>query len=140
LTFSPIYRKLTFVNPSPKSKLNTPDPILTPHGEIIYELIGRPDDHGGVLGHSVAQVVLPAGKASRPHHHQVSEETYYILSGQARMHLDERQFELLPGQAVLILPKQVHQIFNIGESNLEFLAICSPAWFQEDTFFSGSQP
>ena len=108
--------------------------LFTPHGETIYELVGRLPEHGGTAALSLAHIVIPPGKASLAHTHKVIEETYYILRGDARVFLDNRQFNLAPSQAVLILPGQLHQIFNSGEADLEFLAICSPAWYPEDAF------
>ena len=90
------------------SKERLLDPIHTPHGEIIYELIGQAEDHGGSEGHSLAHVHVPAGKASRPHYHLKSEESFYILEGRARMIIDGRVYLLVPGEACLISPGQVH--------------------------------
>jgi mannose-6-phosphate isomerase-like protein (cupin superfamily) len=110
-------------------------PIDTPHGEIIYELVGRSAEHGGAQAHSLAHVVLPPGKASLAHFHHVSEESYYILKGQARMVIDGQECLLSPGDACLLSPRQVHQIFNDGETDLEFLAVCVPAWQPGDSFY-----
>jgi mannose-6-phosphate isomerase-like protein (cupin superfamily) len=35
-----------------------------------------------------------------------------MLKGQARMVIDGHEFTLSPGQSLLILPGEVHQIFN----------------------------
>lgn len=116
------------------SKERLLDPIHSPHGEVVYELIGRSVEHGGAQAHSLAHVVIPPGKASLAHRHRVSEESYYILRGQARMVIDERTYALAPGQACLISPGQVHQIFNAGALDLEFLAVCIPPWHPDDSF------
>ena len=110
-------------------------PLHAPHGETVYELIGRPAEHGGATAHSLAHIVLPPGKASLLHHHQVCEETYYILAGQARLFLDGQTFSAASGEAILILPRQRHQIFNAGEGDLEFLAVCAPAWYPDDSYY-----
>ena len=117
------------------SKERVLDPIETPHGETVYELIGRACAHGGARGHSLAHIVIPPGKASLAHRHQVSEESYYILQGEARMVIDGRTYAMSPGEACLISPGQVHQVFNAGARDLEFLAICTPAWYPEDSFY-----
>ncbi|MBN2550394.1 MAG: cupin domain-containing protein [Anaerolineales bacterium] len=119
--------------PTSKEKVTTP--LSSPHGEVVYEMIGRPVEHGGTQQHSLAHIVLPPGKASLLHYHQVCEETYYILRGQGRMRLDEQTFDLHPGEAVVVLPGQRHQIFNHQTEDLEFLAICAPAWYPEDSFY-----
>lgn len=119
----------------PTSKDKVSNPLFSQHGEVVYEMIGRPVEHGGAQQHSLAHIVIPPGKASLLHYHQVCEETYYLLRGRARMHLDEQVFEMSPGQAVVILPGQRHQIFNDLDEDLEFLAICAPAWYPKDSFY-----
>ncbi|HML24690.1 MAG TPA: cupin domain-containing protein [Aggregatilinea sp.] len=96
------------------------------HGEIVHEMIGSAA--GGTDTYSLAQIVLPPGKASLKHYHPVAEESYYILSGTGQIKVDEHTATLRPGDAIAILPEQVHQIFNADDENLVFLAICVPAW------------
>lgn len=104
-------------------------------GEVIYELVGKAEDIGGTTNHSVAHIVIPKNKSSSAHYHKVSEETYYILSGKARVVLDEEELILTRGDSLLILQNEVHQIFNDENQDLEFLAISAPAWDIEDSFF-----
>lgn len=103
------------------------EPVLSEHGEIIYALIGR-DVGTPTNRHSIAFVVLPPGKSSLLHFHPEAEESYYILSGSARMAIGDEATQVQAGQAILIPSNQPHQITNIGSINLEFLAICVPAW------------
>ena len=113
------------------------EPFLAPLGEKIYEMIGRPSSIGGTTNHSFVHVVIPPGKSSQQHHHKVSEETYYILSGLAHMTIDETEFSLEPGQAVLIMPGEVHQIRNGSPAtDLQFLTVSAPAWVSDDTYNS----
>ena len=121
------------MNPTYEKSRTTP--LHSPHGEIVYELIGRAPEHGSADRHSLAHIVIPPGKASLLHYHKICEETYYLLRGQARMVLDEKTFTANPGEAILVLPQQRHQIFNTGNSDLEFLAICAPAWYPEDSYY-----
>lgn len=111
------------------------NPFISPAGEIIYEMIGSANQTGGTKNHSVAHVTLPAGKFSNAHYHKISEETYYILSGKANMIIDNQSFSLEPGQACLIMPNEVHQIFNNSKDSLEFLAISAPAFHDADSYF-----
>ena len=50
------------------------------------------------------------------------------------MVVDGQTFTLCPGQACLIEIGETHQIFNPGQSDLEFLAVCAPAWTPADSF------
>jgi len=117
------------------SKQDIGEPLYAPSGEIIYELVGATEATGSAEKHSVALVVIPPGKSSDAHYHLVSEETYYILRGAARMVIDERIFQLAPGQACLIQPGERHQIFNLGDEDLQFIAVCAPPWQAGDSVF-----
>lgn len=118
-----------------RSKEDVKEPIRNETGEVVYELIGTPAERGGTEKHSLAAVTIPPGKSSAVHYHLVSEETYYLLRGLARMVVDGQAFRLLPGQACLIHPGERHQIHNIGDEDLEFLAVCAPAWVADDSVF-----
>jgi mannose-6-phosphate isomerase-like protein (cupin superfamily) len=109
-------------------------PLVNPGRETVFELIGLAADHGGAGKASLAHVVIAPGKACSRHYHKVSEETYYGLHGAGEMVIDGQVFELRPGQACLIEPGETHQIFNRGDSDLEFLAVCAPAWAPGDSF------
>jgi mannose-6-phosphate isomerase-like protein (cupin superfamily) len=110
-------------------------PILNPTGEKIFELIGASSKSGDAQHHSLAVVTLPAGYSSKNHYHKEEEETYYILAGVAKMVIDRKVFILSPGQACLMVPPERHQITAMGEEELEFLAICAPAWTPNDSFY-----
>ena len=101
-------------------------------GESVQELLGL--QAGGATSHSLALVTIQPGKSSAPHFHKNSDESYLILSGIASMHIDQAQFELEAGEAVLIEPMEVHQIFNHKDEALTFLAVCVPAWHPDDSF------
>jgi len=112
------------------------NPLMNPSGEEIYEMIGRLPEIGGTIHHSLVHVVIPPGKSSDAHFHKVSEETYYILKGKCSMIVDAKEFQLQPGQALLIKPYERHQIFNDGQDNLEFLTVSAPAWTADDSYFT----
>jgi mannose-6-phosphate isomerase-like protein (cupin superfamily) len=105
---------------------DTVTPLVSQHGEIISELIGRADRSS--QRHSVAYIAIPPGKSSVLHYHPVTEESYHILQGKARMVVGDEEAILAPGQSVLIPPQTPHRITNIGEIDLAFLAFCVPAW------------
>ena len=107
--------------------------LESPHGEIVYELAGM--SAGGTGAHSVAEVRIPPGKASRRHYHPVAEESYVILGGVAGIELDGASALLRPGDAVAIPPTAVHQIWNAGDSDLLFVAVCVPAWTPDNSVY-----
>lgn len=106
-----------------------------PHGEVVYELLGHKG--GGTTSHSVAQILLPPGKASRKHYHPTAEESYYILAGRGRVAIGEESHPVHAGDTIYIPATAVHQIFNDGHSgeNLIFLAVCLPAWTADNSVF-----
>lgn len=97
-------------------------------GEKIYEMIGSPVELGEARYHSFGHAVIPPQCMSRLHYHPVAEETYYILKGQAKMIIDDKTYLFNPGDAILIQQNEKHQIFSIGDVDLEFLVVCAPAW------------
>lgn len=131
----------------PFSKETVEHPLLNPAGESVYELIGNsttipPDisskldvEHPQHANHSLALISIAPGASSKPHYHKICQESYYILSGQARMRLDEQEIQMERGEACLILPGQVHQITNNSNQTLEFLAVCVPPWFASDSVY-----
>lgn len=108
------------------------NPLITPQGEIIAEMIGTAA--GDNANHSLARIIIPPGKSSSSHYHKISQETYFILKGEGSMTINNQDFTLLPGQACWIEAGEVHQIKNNGETELVFIAICAPAWVPEDSF------
>ncbi len=110
------------------------EPLITESGEIITELIGKASAEGEIFNHSLARIVIPPGKSSSAHYHKLSQETYYILQGEGLMDIDGESHVLHPGTACTILPGENHLIENQGIVDLEFLAVCVPAWVPEDSF------
>ena len=108
------------------------EPLVTPSGEVIFELIGKAA--GDPANHSLAQIVIPSGKSSLPHYHELSQETYFILAGEGTMRVNDKEFVLGPGQACHIEQGELHQINNQGEDDLVFLAVCVPPWVPGDSF------
>ncbi len=102
-------------------------PLITPTGEIIYELFGRKVEPKNT-GHSLAQIILPSGTGSAKHYHPEFEESYYMLSGSAEIILGEERATLQTGDAVIIPPHSDHKIWNKTDQDVVFIAICVPAW------------
>jgi mannose-6-phosphate isomerase-like protein (cupin superfamily) len=51
------------------------------------------------------------------------------------MEMGEETSRVNPGDLILIKPTQVHRITSVGEEDLEFLAICVPAWEPDNSVF-----
>jgi mannose-6-phosphate isomerase-like protein (cupin superfamily) len=116
-------------------KQDVDEPFRAELGEEMYKMIDRPSELGGSSKHSFVHAVIPPGKSSSAHFHKDSEETYYGLSGRAYMQIDGRRFYVEPGVAVLIMPGEIHQIWNAeADRDFEFLTISAPAWVPTDTY------
>jgi mannose-6-phosphate isomerase-like protein (cupin superfamily) len=109
----------------------TPTKIVTPHGETIYELTGKavvPQ----AANHSVAHVVITPQGTSLRHFHRRTEESYYIMSGEAFVEIGDESATLRAGQIVLIPPTMPHKVYNTGDHDLVMLVSCAPAWEASD--------
>ncbi len=82
---------------------------------------------------SIARARVEAGKRTRKHALTDTTERYLILKGAGRVLLNDEEEVVSVGSVVLIPPGVVQCIENTGESDLEFLAICSPR-FQEEVY------
>ena len=116
-----------------KDKIKEPFRYST--GEQVYELIGKSKSSGNAINHSFSHALIPAFCSSCPHYHLEAEETFYFIRGEGRMIVEEKKFDVEPGDAVLIFPQERHQIVNNGESDLEFIVVCAPGWSQNDSVF-----
>jgi mannose-6-phosphate isomerase-like protein (cupin superfamily) len=109
-------------------------PLRSPLGETVYELVGTAQTSGQTNKQSLAYIVIPPGGCSSHHYHLVTEESYFIISGKAQMVVDGELISLSSGQACLIKPPSRHEITNNGDIDLVFLAVCAPAWAPTDSF------
>jgi mannose-6-phosphate isomerase-like protein (cupin superfamily) len=108
-------------------------PFTTVDGSTIRELLAHRNSQ--IRQQSLAEARLAPGQATTPHHHKVTEEIYYILSGTAQMTLgtdDSRPVG--PGDAIAIPAGVRHTIRNTGTVELVFLCTCAPGYEHTDTF------
>jgi mannose-6-phosphate isomerase-like protein (cupin superfamily) len=112
-------------------KATTPTKIVTPYGETIYELVGRTVG-SKTANHSVAYVSIAPHKSSLRHFHRRTEESYYVIAGEAFVEIGDEQATLRAGQIVLIPTMQPHKVYNTGHDELVLLVACAPAWEASD--------
>lgn len=104
------------------------------YGEHIYQLASP--ELGNAQKHSVALVEIDPGKSNKKHYHPEVEETYYIISGEAKILLDGTESILTPGQLVAIVPNTKHKIINIStKEKLIFLVTCAGPWTEDCSVF-----
>ena len=107
-------------------------PFTTVDGSTIRELLAH--RNSSIRQQSLAEARLAPGLATTPHHHKVTEEIYYLLSGSAEMTLEGESRPVGPGDAIAIPPGARHTIRNTGPEELVFLCTCAPGYEHSDTF------
>jgi quercetin dioxygenase-like cupin family protein len=81
-------------------------------------------------GLMLVRVTMPQGKGHAFHRHPAMEEIIYVVDGQAEQWVDREKRMMGVGDAAHIPTDVVHGTYNIGETDLVFLAILSPAVFE----------
>ena len=104
--------------------------LLTPHGSEIRPLIDRTTSP--ITQCSLAEETLPPGASVTPHHHEVLEEVYYILSGQGMMKVGDEEQAVGTGDAIYIPKHHRHTLTNTGQEAMKILLVCGPAFYFED--------
>lgn len=109
-------------------------PFTTADGSTIRSILDL--TNAPVENQSLAEATLSPGGYTERHYHKVSEEIYFILSGNGTMEIEEELRKIGPGDAVLIPKGEWHQITADGAQDLRFLCCCSPPYSHEDTYFA----
>lgn len=112
--------------------------FITKDGSEIRELLAH--RNSAIRNQSLAEARLPAGAATTPHYHPLTEEIYYILVGEGRMQIGSEVQSVRPGDAIAIPPGLAHQITNTGNETLTFLCCCAPAYEHDDTVLLDAMP
>lgn len=76
---------------------------------------------------SVKQEKMPPDTAEKLHYHEMAEQLFHILSGEAVFYIDDEKFSVKTGESISILPQSKHYISNESTVDLEFLVISSPS-------------
>lgn len=111
--------------------------INTAHGSELRPLIDRTTS--GITQCSLAEEILPPGRAVTPHHHREIEEIYYIVSGYGLMTVGDETREVEAGDAVYVPRGHRHTLENTGLQPITLLVACGPAFFYEDEIAEAQQ-
>lgn len=106
-------------------------PFITVDGSEIREIMAHRNSCVGKQ--SLAEARLPPQGRTTPHYHPQTEEIYYILEGVGQMTIGDETRDVAPGDAIAILPGEVHTITNCGDGVLRFLCCCAPGYEHDDT-------
>ena len=66
---------------------------------------------------------LPPGKQFAAHYHEDMQEIFVVIQGTARIVVAAETATLHPGDAVRIDPREVHRMENLGDQDVEYLAV-----------------
>jgi mannose-6-phosphate isomerase-like protein (cupin superfamily) len=111
-------------------ELDKPRFVNQETGESVVEYSGLATDHNE--SRSWAKAYFTAEGFSEKHYHNEREEIYYIISGKAKIVIDDEEQILNPGDSVTIHPRQNHQVYSIDAIPLELIVKCSPSWTPSD--------
>lgn len=84
-------------------------------------------------GLSVARARVEPGQTTRWHRLDAITERYVILEGHGRAEVGSRASDVQTGDVIIIAPGQPQRIANTGDTDLVFLAICTPR-FRPDNY------
>ncbi|MSU61633.1 MAG: cupin domain-containing protein [Pedosphaera sp.] len=111
-------------------------PFITKDGSEIRELLAY--RNSVIRQQSLAEARLAAGGSTQEHYHKMTEEIYYITSGEGLIKIEGEAREVKAGDAIAIPPGQKHKIWNTGSEILKLLCCCAPAYEHDDTFITES--
>ncbi|QWR76419.1 cupin domain-containing protein [Candidatus Magnetomonas plexicatena] len=119
------------MKPIVKSEFKSVLSYITKDGSEIRELM-HPSVHGN-KNQSLASAIIAVGKETLWHKHIATEELYHVVSGTGLMHIDGDEFEVNPGDTILIEPGLPHKIKNTAVEPLQILCASSPPYSHDDT-------
>ncbi len=64
---------------------------------------------------------LPVGSQFQPHYHEDMQEVFVIINGAVSMTVDDRVVALRGGDAILIDAREVHQMKNDSNQNVDYV-------------------
>jgi len=68
----------------------------------------------------------PNLKMNKLHYHANRESAYFILEGEAKIHLNGNEYNVGPGNFVYLSPKDIHGVVGTGNEGLKYLEFWAP--------------
>ena len=100
-------------------------------GLLTFKATGKQTD-GSML---MFEVRMPRGKATPLHVHPDADETFKLLDGQIRMHVDGRPDNVVSAGAVSLVPRGNPHAFTVESEWARILVIFTPASTISEDFF-----
>lgn len=64
---------------------------------------------------------LPIDSAFQPHYHEDMQEVFVMLNGEVCMTVEGTEHKLVGGDAILIEPREIHQMKNLCNDAVEYV-------------------
>ncbi len=93
------------------------------YGGGVHTWLAAPEETGGAF--LLIHDALEGGKATPLHVHPHSDETFYVLSGEIRVHLDGAEHVVQPG-GIAMAPRGVPHAFLVTSPTAELLYLHTP--------------
>ena len=103
-------------------KRDTVSGLMGGEGELSRIHFMEPDEFHG-RGRLFCRFTIKEGDSIGYHKHEGEQEGYYILKGKALLNDNGTETTLNSGDFALCVPDQSHSIKNIGDTDLEFIAL-----------------
>ena len=105
--------------------------LITPNDGCRLRELLHPRNDPVDLPLSLALAELAAGERTHPHR-RGSSETYLILAGRARVHVDDQQEVMEVVVAVLVPAHAVQWVEALDDVGVHFAVIVAPPWQAAD--------
>ena len=86
--------------------------IITKDQAFVRDIVSA--QNSSARNQSLTEVVIKPGSSVLKHYYKISEELYCILAGVGCIQIEDEKSIVSEGDAVVILPGQVHGIENTG--------------------------
>jgi quercetin dioxygenase-like cupin family protein len=86
------------------------------------------EETGGA--YSLSELCAPEGSMPPLHVHHRDDETFYVLQGELRLFVGDRELVLSVGQAA-VAPRGTPHTYSVQDSDARFLVVNSPAGFDQ---------
>ena len=64
---------------------------------------------------------LPVGKSFQSHYHEDMQEIFVLTDGEVTMTIEGQEYRLVAGDAVLVDPREVHDMTNVGQVDVTYI-------------------
>lgn len=94
---------------------------------ILWTMLATAEDTNGA--YSCIEQLIPQGPSAGPHIHEVAQETFYILEGEATFFVEDQPIKGTAGSFVSIPPNTKHA-FQVDSETVRLINTYVPAGFE----------